>query len=653
MNRILLIIFCISSCLSFSQQTNDVDFKTAKVDVSFGDLLAKEVTGTVVYEFDVLRDVDSIFVDAQNFTTISTVLDENSRLGAYNGKQLVIKQAFKANTTHQLKINWKAQPKKALYFIDWEYIQGRRQIWTQGQGKYTSNWMPSFDDMNEKVEFDLSITFDKNYEVIANGKLTSKIISGDNATWHFDMHNPMSSYLVAFAIGKYAKKTRISNNGVALEMYYYPEDPGKFEPTYKYMQQMFDFLQQEIGVPYPWQNYKQIPVKDFLYAGMENTGTTIFSDAFLIDETAFVDKNYVNVNAHELAHQWFGDLVTETSGTHHWLQEGFATYYALLVEREVFGEDYYQYKLYEYAQELLDQDKAGRSTALLDPKSSSTTFYKKGAWVLTLLYDKVGEKDFKKGVKNYLNTHQFKNVETNDFIGEIEAFSGKNLSDFVDVWLKSDKFQYEIIENYMRNHFKNYKAFLKLNCEASMEPCKKFLEDSDNPYINAEVIRMLNGDISKSVFNLKSIKERQAIAQSVSSIPSEMRTDYESLLKDKSFATIEAALYNLWSNFPNDNKLYLKQTKGVEGFNDKNVRILWLTLALITEDFEPENNTRYFEELTEYTSPKYGFEIRQNAFAYLNQIRACKAMCQKNLKQAETHHNWQFSKFAKQLLKVE
>ena len=116
---------------------------------------------------------------------------------------------------------------------------------------------------------------------------------------------------------------------------------------------MFDFLEEEIGVRYPWQNYKQVPVKDFLYAGMENTSATIFSDAFVVDSTAFVDKNYVNVNAHELAHQWFGDLVTETHGTHHWLQEGFATYYALLAEKDIFGDDYYYHKLYETSQQLV------------------------------------------------------------------------------------------------------------------------------------------------------------------------------------------------------------------------------------------------------------------------------------------------------------
>src|SRR5690606_2954588 len=139
---------------------------------------------------------------------------------------------FKSNEIYELSLNYSANPKKALYFIDWDTGGGNNQIWTQGQGKYTSNWLPSFDDMNEKVEFDLIITFDKDYEVIANGKLTNKLDDGSTITWHYDMQQPMSSYLVALAIGKYDKKVETSKSGISLEMYYYPQDSLKIEPTY-------------------------------------------------------------------------------------------------------------------------------------------------------------------------------------------------------------------------------------------------------------------------------------------------------------------------------------------------------------------------------------------------------------------------------------
>ncbi|MCB0444707.1 MAG: M1 family peptidase, partial [Gelidibacter sp.] len=295
----------------FGQQTESVDFERISADIQLKPSI-KEVKLYVKYEFKILKDVDSVYLDFgtvyhyeihnQNFKGF--VKDQNNKLIFYNNEG-----GFKANQKYEFELVWFDYPKKALYFIDWNH-DGKKQIWTQGQGKYTSNWLPSIDDMNDKIEFDQTITFDKNYEVIANGKLVDVIENDSTKTWQFNMNKPMSSYLVALAIGKYNKKTELSKSGIPLVYYYYPEDVSKVEPTYRYTKQIFDFLEDEIGVPYPWEIYKQVPVKDFLYSGMENTSLTIFSDALMTDSTAFVDKNYVNVNAHELAHQWFGDLVT-------------------------------------------------------------------------------------------------------------------------------------------------------------------------------------------------------------------------------------------------------------------------------------------------------------------------------------------------------
>ena len=663
----LLVVFVV--VFARGQQVDSVDFKTAKADISFGDLNKKEVFGTIQYTFEILKDVDSVFVDARAFKNIKYVLDDTFKGEKYNGSQLIVKHNFKKGDVHVLDITWETQPKKAMYFIDWSHSEGNKQIWTQGQGKYTSNWLPSFDDMNEKVEFDISISFNNGYHVISNGKLIKKDINGSQAKWHYNMEAPMASYLVAIAIGKYHKKVEYSNSNIPLELYYYPKDSLKFEPTYRYTKKIFDFLENEIEVPYPWQNYKQIPVKDFLYAGMENTSTTIFSDSFVIDSVAFVDKNYVNVNAHELAHQWFGDLVTETSGTHHWLQEGFATYYALLAEKAIFGEDYYHWRLYEYANELLAQDKAGQSTSLLNPKSSSVTFYKKGAWVLHILREKIGDKAFTKAVKSYLLKHQFKNVETNDFISEVEVTSGLDLSKFKNDYLleKHNTFLNEkvlLLKNKILyksaglsalsnplsedlNDFRKEQNKIKLQKLSSSISTETKVEFFNDLFKDSLVNKI---ELYKTALSSKNIKVRQAVAQNLNTIPLELKTEYELLLADKSYLTIEIALFNLWQNFPQQRKKYLYKTQYIQGFKDKNVRILWLTLALITEDFEIEKKKQYFEELTAYTSDIYGFEIRQNAFRYLNEIRACNNLCIKNLEAGIKHHNWQFSKFAKQLL---
>ncbi len=663
----LFLCFCVNFLVA--QQTEYVDFKKARVGIVEG-LEDRLVNGEVIFTFDVLKATDSIFINARNIEFQMAQIEKGVlRFKKEEGGYWLFSK-FIPSINNKLFILYKAQPKKALYFLKKDNLH---HIWSQGQGKYTSNWIPSFDDMNEKLEFDISVVFEDGYEVISNGSLIMKdSIDGFNR-WHYDMEKPMSSYLVGLVIGKYDKKVKYSKSGVPLEMYYYPEDSLKFEPTYRYTKQMFDFFEEEIGVPYPWQNYKMVPVKDFLYAGMENTSLNIYSDAFVVDSIAFVDKNFVNINAHELAHQWFGDLVTATSGTHHWLQEGFATYYALLAEKDIFGDDYYYWRLYEYAQELKAQDEAGKSTSLLNPKSSSTTFYKKGCWVLHMLREKVGDEAFKIAIKNYLEKHQFKNVDTDDFISEVEKSSGDDLSGFVNMWLKSAELNYNrMIQAISSNKkvkqlisFDEFDAEIKVSEAGAVSgdivnvlhvlkayyadfAFRDSLNTNKSGYKDGESIKFY-----KIAFNSKDIKVRQAIAQNLTDIPSELKEDYESLLNDKSYITIEAALFNLWRNFPEDRTKYLNQTKTIVGFNDKNVRILWLTLALITEDYAPDNKSKYFQELTGYTGSQYGFEVRQNAFQYLHQIQACNDSCKENLKQAATHHNWRFKQFAKSLLEQE
>ncbi|MFD0836391.1 M1 family metallopeptidase [Mariniflexile aquimaris] len=647
MNRFFLPLLFIWSLNLLAQQTEYVDFKSVTAELSiFPEKQA--VGGYLNYEFKILKSVDSIYLDAVNMKFQTVNIKGKTIPFSNDGTKLWLKHDFKADSIYTLAFNYLAIPKKALYFIDWSHEGGNAQIWTQGQGKYTSNWLPSIDDMNDKIEFDLTITFDSNYEVIANGKLINKRVNEATNTWQYDMQQPMSSYLVALAIGNYKKKVETSKSGIALEMYYYPEDSLKFEPTYRFTKQMFDFLEEEIGVPYPWQNYKQVPVKDFLYAGMENTSTTIFADSFVVDSIAFVDKNYVNVNAHELAHQWFGNLVTETSGTHHWLQEGFATYYALLAEKELFGNDYYYWQLYQYAQELLEQEEAGQSTTLLDPKSSSTTFYKKGAWVLHVLREKIGDKAFKTAVKNYLVKYQFKNVETKDFISEAEKASGQNLSVFVKDWLENVSFLNDkALESLKKSKF--ITAYLAIDCTESNAKCATYLSSKLSDEIKIKVISQNPKLIKKQDF-INSVKVRQAIAQNLTEIPSELKTDYESLLNDASYVTIETALYHLCINFPEDKPRYLEKTRGIVGFNNKNIRILWLALVLNTPNFDDVNKQAYFNELISYTSPKFDFETREIAFSYLNAMQVYNEAIIFNLINATKHHNWRFKEYSKALL---
>ena len=444
-------------------------------------------------------------------------------------------------------------------------------------------------------------------------------------------------------------------------MYFTPKDSLKVEPTYRYSKEIFDFLETEIGVPYPWQNYKQVPVRDFLYAGMENTTLTIFSQAFVVDSTGFNDRNYVNVNAHELAHQWFGNLVTEKAGEDHWLQEGFATYYALLAEKEIFGDDYYYWQLYQTAEQLKAMSDEGQGESLLNPKASSLTFYQKGAWALHILRERIGEDAFKLAIKNYLEKYKFKNVATQDFLNEVKNVSDVDISTFEKDWLQQTAFQ---SEDAYQSLLKS--AFIRKYFEISALRAVPFSDKKiqlktaltfPNDFIGQEAVYQLMDEplaetlpLYKTAFNSNNLYVRQAIALSLQTIPKELQTEYESLLQDDSYVTMESALYQLWMQFPEKRAAYLNKTKGIEGFQNKNIRQLWLALALLTEGYDNQEKENYISELKHYTSPDYSFEIREKAFEYVNELQLWDTEMLKNLVEATVHPTWRFAKPSKALL---
>lgn len=647
MNRILVVFCSFVMSISFAQQTDVVDFRKVEALVVFNQLTVDStIYNTYEVDFKILKQTDSIYLDAVNMEFRHVALNEVAVTYKNNDKKLIIYGDFQKDSEHKLSFIFFNAPKKAMYFLGWEN-EGRNQIWTQGQGKYTSNWLPSIDDTNDKIEFDLKFLGPKGYEIISNGKLKSKEETAGSILWSYDMEKPMSSYLAAVALGKYSKKTETSKNGIPLEYYYYPEDSLKVEPTYRYSKQMFDFLEEEIGFAFPWQNYKQVPVHDFLYAGMENTSCTIFSDAFVVDSIGFNDKNYVNVNAHELAHQWFGNLVTATSGEYHWLQEGFATYYALLAEREVFGDDYFYFKLYESIVDLGRQDLEGNGTSLLNPKSSSLTFYQRGAWVLHALRTIVGNKVFKIAIKNYLKKHQFENVQTSNFINEVERLYGQSLTSFVNYWIKAKNFPVDSALNLLKTQSTFINEYLMIDCEVKNSKCSEYLKYYASDEAKVKIISQAPELVTKDVFK-SGLKVRQAISQYVTKISKEFKEEYESLLDDKSYITIENALYNLWVNFPLERSKYLTKTRNIHGFSDKNVRLLWLVLNLNTPYYQADNKQVIYDELVSYTGEKYNADLRIKAFRYLDLIKSCNDKCKSNLENAKSHHNWRLVKFAKQ-----
>lgn len=650
MNK-FLIAFLFSGFTVFAQQTDVVDFLNISGVVT-PNFEEKKIEGGLFVDFYILKSTDSIFLDAVDFK-IFLNQENGIKISSTDNKIWLISN-FEKGKKYSVGISYEVFPKQTVYFFS-------GQIWTQGQGKYSSHWLPSIDDVNDKIEFDLMFVAPNDKIVIGNGRLKFLDKLENSNTWLYDMKEPMSSYLVAFAVGDFDKKELVSNSGIPIELYYKPSDSLKVEPTYRYSKQIFDFLETEIGAPYPWQNYKQVPVRDFLYAGMENTTATFFSEAFVVDSTGFNDKNYVNVNAHELAHQWFGNLVTEKANEDHWLQEGFATYYALLAERDIFGDDYYYWQLYQTAEQLKAMSDEGKGESLLNPKASSLTFYQKGAWALHILREKIGDEAFKLAIKNYLEKYKFKNVSTADFLNEVKAVTQTDISDFERDWLQQSAFQGEEAYQFLlKSSFIN-KYFEVSSLRALPFSDKKLQLKTaltfPNDFIGQEAVYQLVDEpiaetlpLYKLAFGSNNLYVRQAVALSLQTIPKELQKEYEGLLNDDSYVTLETALYQLWTQFPEKRAEYLNKTKGIDGFQNKNIRQLWLTLALITEGYKNAEKENYLKELKNYTATDYSFEIREKAFEYVNELQLWDMETLKNLAEATVHPTWRFAKTSKELL---
>jgi len=413
-------------------------------------------------------------------------------------------------------------------------------------------------------------------------------------------------------------------------------------------------------VAYPWQNYKQVPVQDFLYAGMENTTCTIFSNQYVIDSTAFVDKNYVNVNAHELAHQWFGNLVTETSSEHHWLHEGFATFYAYLAERDIFGVDHYYWHLLETANALQRFSGDDGGEALRNPNAGSLTFYEKGAWALVMLQNRVGEEAFKRGVQNYLNKYAFKNVTIPNLMEELKKVSNINLDDFEKLWLENPDFPYDQVISFLKEKNTSIKTYFELKNKITEQPekteailkraWKRLKTNQLKENLVLDYGDKISTDFLGDIIKAEDLKVRQAVILSQNKIPDVLQTEIEGLLKDKSYTTLEAALYRLWNDFPKNSSKYLNETDEITGFPNKNIRLLWLTLALVTPDYNPDSKALYFDELSGYTGSEHHFETRLIAFQYLKSIGGFTDTVLKNLVESCSHHVWHFKKSAREIL---
>ncbi|CAN5922080.1 M1 family aminopeptidase [soil metagenome] len=420
----------------------DIDHLALDIEI---DPAKRSVSGTVTLHGAVIApDTRSVELDAVELTIDKVTVGGVPATYRHDGKKLRVELARPLGTGAELVITvaYHGAPRRGLYFIapDPGYPDKPLQVWTQGQDEDSRYWFPCFDAPLEKSTSEVKVTIPANLFALSNGTLVSDQPNGAKRTLHWRLDVPHSCYLVTLAIGEFsAIETRWRDTPV---VYYVQRGrEAEAERTLARTPAMLELFSDRFGVPYPYPRYAQVFVADFIFGGMENTTATTLTDVVLLDERAALDYDVDSLVAHELAHQWFGDLVTCRDWGEGWLNEGFATYSEYVWREHHEGRDTADLELEDWAECYFGED-ASRyrrtiATKLFDEPIDifDHHLYDKGGRVLHMLRAYLGDQLFWTALRHYLTKHRHGVVESRDLARAVEEATGKNLDWFFSQWV--------------------------------------------------------------------------------------------------------------------------------------------------------------------------------------------------------------------------
>ncbi len=337
-------------------------------------------------------------------------------------------------------IAYHAQPERGLYFRTPEmgYKPGDTQVWSQGEPELHRYWYPGYDYPNQRFTSEVICHVPEGMKVVSNGSLVSQAKDANGLlAWHWKQNQPHPNYLVALAAGYFATiEDKLGDLPLAISVP--PSEKEQAANAFRDTRKIIDFYQRETGVPFAWDKYHQVYCLDFVAGGMENTSCTFEGAGLLFRDDVEQLKSLHYLDAHETAHQWFGDLVTCRDWSHVWLNEGFASYYTVLYEEHKNGVDSMRYELWREAQKVLESldTKPIVWRDYADPQLQfDYRAYPKGAWVLHMIRTRLGPELYRKCIQAYLERHRIGNVTTDDLQDVLEELSGLSFDQFFDQWL--------------------------------------------------------------------------------------------------------------------------------------------------------------------------------------------------------------------------
>ncbi|WP_166831028.1 M1 family aminopeptidase [Thalassoroseus pseudoceratinae] len=411
------------------------------------DLQAKTVAGSATLEFTPLRPLNTITLDAIDHEVISVTGGmkggkPRELSHSYDGKQLTIEfpETTERKQLWQVTVQYRVrEPEDGLHFFQPTKAEPnvRLSVWSQGEPTANRYWFPCYDNPNEKQTTEMIVTVPKGMEALSNGELLSREDTDTKTKFHWKQAKPHVSYLVTLAVGEYVV-TEETWRGKPVTYYVEPGHEADTNSTFGRTREMLDFFSERFGIEYPWEKYAQVVVEQFDFGGMENTSATTLNQSVMHDETALLDSTPDRLIAHELGHQWWGDLLTCQDWSHLWLNEGFATYCEVLWWEHKLGREERDYLLWGKA-------KSARSgTALKRPvvdrhyprpfSMFDSRSYPKGGWILHMLRSQLGDEEFFGAIQRYGTVYAYQSVETTDLRQILERMTGYSLERFFYDW---------------------------------------------------------------------------------------------------------------------------------------------------------------------------------------------------------------------------
>jgi len=425
----------------WKQEPRRFDLVHQKIEMRF-DVPHRELFATVTTRLVItLAPTDTIFLNAENLT-IDGAADDHGRTLRFtqDTAHVTVRLAHRAaiGDTVQFALTYHTVPERGLYIVPRKNI-----VWSQGEATETRAWIPTYDASNDKTTWEFLVTADSGLKVLSNGKLVgvTPANGGKQNVWHWVQEKPASTYLYSVVVGPFTV-LKDQWRGIPVEYWTYADTVNAAWRSFGETPSMIELYSQVLGINFAWDKYDQSIIPDFTYGGMENVSATTQTDLALHPVSQEPENSSRGLVAHELAHQWFGDLTTTADWADIWVNEGITTYMESVQDEKSRGWDDAELNWYQQQQAAMQADQNEVRSLVWgkyqgnDPIALffSGHVYPKGAQLAHQLRHLLGDQVFWAGMHRFLSDNAYQPVTTADYAVAMEKTCNCDLDWFFDQW---------------------------------------------------------------------------------------------------------------------------------------------------------------------------------------------------------------------------